>query len=127
MLKNKKISLKIATLTIFALFIFSNIFTINSVILGPSDNLNKEDPEIPRVKEKLNIKLSAVDYSNATVVSDGFSGIYWNDDVSWEPAIAVDSSDAVHVVWQDTTNGIWGTDLEIMYAKYTTATGWSNA
>ncbi len=72
------------------------------------------------------LKLSAVDFSNATVVSDGFNSSYWNDDSSYDPSIAVDSSDKVHAVWEDTTNGVWGTDYEIMYAQYTTATGWSN-
>jgi len=31
----------------------------------------------------------------------------------------------VHVVWYDETDGEWGTDTEIMYAKRTAA-GWSN-
>ena len=62
------------------------------------------------------LKSSAVDFSNATVVSDGFNSTYWNDDSSYNPAIAVDSSDRVHAVWQDHTNGVWGTDTEIMYA-----------
>ena len=73
-----------------------------------------------------NLKSSAVDFSNATVVSDGFNGSYWNDAGSYDPAIAVDSSDRVHLVWEDYTPGVWGTDAEIMYATYTTATGWSN-
>ncbi|MHA1755967.1 MAG: hypothetical protein ACTSVV_04295 [Promethearchaeota archaeon] len=30
------------------------------------------------------------------------------------------------MVWQDYTDGIWGTDIEIMYVKYSTSTGWSN-
>jgi len=72
------------------------------------------------------LKSSAVDFSNATVVSDGFNSTYWNDDYSLNPAIAVDSSDRVHAVWQDYTDGVWGTDTEIMYAMYNTATGWSN-
>ena len=72
------------------------------------------------------LKSSAVDFSNATVVSDGYDGSYWNNDDSNNPAIAVDSSDKVHAVWHDNTVGVWGTDFEIMYATYTTATGWSN-
>ena len=72
------------------------------------------------------LKSSSVNFSNTTVVSDGFNSIYWNDDSSYNPAIAVDSSDRVHAVWQDYTDGVWGTDTEIMYATYTTATGWSN-
>ena len=73
------------------------------------------------------LKSSAVDFSNATVVSDGFDGVYWNDASSYNPDIAIDSSDKVHAVWYDYTDGVWGTDIEIMYATYTTATGWSNA
>jgi len=53
------------------------------------------------------------------------------------PAIAVDSKGNVHVVWQDYTDGVWGTDMEIMYVKYSPSTeimyvkyspstGWSN-
>jgi len=70
---------------------------------------------------------TATGWSNATVISDGYGGSYWNDGDSWHPAIAVDSSNAVHVVWYDDTHGVWGIDTEIMYATYTTTTGWSNA
>ena len=73
------------------------------------------------------LKSSAVDFSNATVVSDGFNSSYWNDAGSYDPAIAVDTSDKVHLVWEDYTDGVWGVDAEIMYATYNTATGWSNA
>jgi len=66
-------------------------------------------------------------WSNATVISDGYNGYYWNDDISLDPAIVIDSSNAVHIVWVDDTNGVWGTDVEIMYAIYTDSTGWSNA
>ena len=78
-------------------------------------------------RNNYDLKSSAVDFSNATVISDGYNDIYWNDEDSGDPAIAVDSSDKVHAVWNDDTNGAWGTDIEIMYATYTTATGWSNA
>jgi hypothetical protein len=70
---------------------------------------------------------TATGWSNATVISDGYNGVYWNDGDSYEPSIAVDSSDKVHVVWSDDTVGVWGTDNEIMCANFTTATGWSNA
>jgi len=73
------------------------------------------------------LKSSAVDFSNATVISDGYGGSYWNDGSSEYPAIAIDSNDKIHAVWLDKTDGVWGTDVEIMYATYTTATGWSNA
>ncbi len=72
------------------------------------------------------LKSSAVDFSNATVVSDGFNSSYWNDGASRLPRIAVDNSNVVHAVWCDDTDGVWGTDWEIMYATYTDSTGWSN-
>ncbi len=64
-------------------------------------------------------------WSNATVISDDEN--LWNDGLSNEPDIAVDSSGAVHVVWDDNTVGAWGSDIEIMYCNYTSASGWSNA
>ncbi len=79
-----------------------------------------------KTNEFFNPKFNAVDFSNSTVISDGFGGAYWNDGASYSPAIAVDKSDAMHVVWHDHTDGVWGTDIEIMYASYTNATGWSN-
>ncbi len=69
---------------------------------------------------------SVLGWSNATVISDGYSGVYWNDGDSYNPAIAVDSSNAVHVAWHDYTTGAWGTDGEIMYANFTNINGWSN-
>ena len=69
---------------------------------------------------------TATGWSNATVISDGYSDVYWNDGNSFYPTIAIDSNDAVHVAWRDDTDGVWGADSEIMYVKYTTATGWSN-
>jgi len=68
---------------------------------------------------------SSTGWSNATVISDDSSG--WNNEDSKFPSIAVDSSDNLHIVWYDNTNGIWGNDYEIMYCNYTSGTGWSNA
>jgi hypothetical protein len=68
---------------------------------------------------------AATGWSNATVISDDSSS--WNNENSQNPSIAVDNLDNLHVVWYDNTNGIWGTDAEIMYCNYTSATGWSNA
>ncbi|MHA1299026.1 MAG: sialidase family protein [Candidatus Helarchaeota archaeon] len=70
------------------------------------------------------ITLTSSNWSNATVISDDITR--WNNDSSDYPSIAVDNNGVVHVVWEDTTNGAWGTDYEIMYANYT-ASGWSNA
>ena len=65
-------------------------------------------------------------WSNATVISDGYLGIYWNDGDSYSPHIAVDDLGGIHVVWHDNTDGIWGTDQEIMYARHIGVSGWSN-
>ncbi len=70
---------------------------------------------------------SATGWSNATVISDGFGGSYWNDGSSSKPSITSDGAGGIHAVWRDYTEGIWGTDAEIMYANYTSAEGWSNA
>ena len=74
-----------------------------------------------------NFKLNEVEYSNVTVISDGYMGSYWNDQSSGMPDIAIDPSGIIHVVWEDDTDGIWGTDHEIMYAHYKDVDGWSNA
>ncbi len=69
---------------------------------------------------------AAYGWSNVTVVSDGYSGSYWNNDDSRDPSLAVDGSGNLHLVWEDLTNGKWGIDIEIMYCNYTIANGWSN-
>ncbi len=69
-------------------------------------------------------KYTGAGWSNATVISDDATG--WNDDVSKNPDIAIDGDGNVHVVWQDDTDGEWGSDYEIMYVNYTVF-GWSNA
>jgi hypothetical protein len=52
----------------------------------------------------------------------------WNNDESRFPIIAVDPlTDALHVVWQDDTNGSWGTDVEIFYSNSTNGAVWTNA
>ncbi len=70
-----------------------------------------------------------VGWTNVTVISDGYEGFYWNDDQSWEPDIAIDNQDTIHVVWRDDTAGPWkanADDSEIMYVNYTTVSSWSN-
>ncbi len=70
----------------------------------------------------------ATGWSNATVISDGTNNIYWNNGGSYDSEIVIDRNNVIHVVWEDHTAGIWGgtsVDVEIMYVKYTTATGWS--
>ncbi|TFF99549.1 MAG: hypothetical protein EU541_04575, partial [Promethearchaeota archaeon] len=48
---------------------------------------------------------AAAGWSNATVISDDETN--WNNDDSYTPSIAVDSLNTVHVVWYDSTDGIW--------------------
>jgi hypothetical protein len=67
---------------------------------------------------------SVVGWSEAIIISDDIT--HWNNGHSRNPSIAIDSMDFLHVVWDDDTNGIWGNDVEIMYAKYMESTGWSN-
>ncbi|MFX1313840.1 MAG: Ser-Thr-rich GPI-anchored membrane family protein [Promethearchaeota archaeon] len=67
-----------------------------------------------------------IGWTNATVISDGFNNIFWNNDSSVNPKIAIDSKDKIHVIWVDYTNGLWGTDTEIMHVSFTETTGWSN-
>ena len=66
-----------------------------------------------------------ITWSNATVVSDDVTG--WNDGSSYDTDIAVDKTRKIHVVWEDNTNGAWGTDTEIMYTSSSDGITWSNA
>lgn len=75
--------------------------------------------------EIINIKNSSV-YTNATIISDGYQDIYWNDHESRNPDIAIDANGNTHIVWNDATNGEWGYDREIMYVNYTSSAGWTN-
>jgi hypothetical protein len=60
------------------------------------------------------------------VISDGFDGTYWNVGLSVNPDIIIDANGVVHVLWDDFTSGVWGSDYEIMHANYTISNGWSN-
>ncbi|TXT60344.1 MAG: exported protein of unknown function [Promethearchaeota archaeon] len=64
-------------------------------------------------------------YSNATIISDGHNGIFWNDDICASPKLVADNEGRIHAVWHDYTAGPWGTDIEIMYSIYTKKTGWT--
>ena len=68
----------------------------------------------------------SIGWSNATVISDGFNSFYWNNDSSSDANILIDSLGILHVVWEDMSDGPWGTDWEIMYAFYNESIGWSN-
>jgi hypothetical protein len=75
--------------------------------------------------ERNKLRLNDIAFSNMTVISDGFNGTYWNNELSEYPKIVADSTNKIHVVWEDSTNGVWGTDMEIMYACHSPETGWS--
>ncbi len=115
-MKHRKIKMSILLVSILLLGIFSLIQTSNLSIFLVQEKNN----------DVLNLNFSDIDYTNATVISDGFNDIYWNDGSSYKPDLEIDSSGDIHVVWFDYTDGIWGNDIEIMYASYTEATGWSN-
>ncbi|MHA2268014.1 MAG: hypothetical protein ACXAB8_09485 [Promethearchaeota archaeon] len=57
-------------------------------------------------------------WSTPYLISDGANEVFWNDGRSGQPAITTDSNNQVHVVWSDDTEGIWGTDDEIMYLGF---------
>ncbi|MBN1214658.1 MAG: winged helix-turn-helix transcriptional regulator [Candidatus Lokiarchaeota archaeon] len=71
--------------------------------------------------------LDGISWSNATVISDGFDGIYWNNGVSTYPDMVIDNSNTIHIVWEDETDGIWGSDTKIMYISSLDGKTWSNA
>ena len=105
---------------VLSLILFLSLIpTIVFCPFSPLDIDRIEDPTI-------DIKMSNIQYKNATVISDGYYGYYWNNDTSYEPDIAIDSLGSVHTVWSDDTDGIWGNDTEIMYTSYTEGVGWSN-
>ncbi|MHA1230711.1 MAG: hypothetical protein ACTSPQ_08700 [Candidatus Helarchaeota archaeon] len=71
---------------------------------------------------------SGIGWSNATIISDGYSGIYWNDGESTKPAIAIDKNEVLHIVWEDETDSVlWGTDREIWYTNMTKSGNLNNA
>ncbi|TXT60345.1 MAG: exported protein of unknown function [Promethearchaeota archaeon] len=80
-----------------------------------------EDREIMYVK-----KNPTLGWTNITVISDGYSGSYWNTGVSQFPSVDLDEDGNLHVVWEDGTDGVWGEDTEIMYVKHEPGLGWSN-
>lgn len=114
-MKHRKTKMSILLVSILLLGIFSLIQTSNLSIFLVQEKNN----------DVLNLNFSDIDYTNATVISDGFNDIYWNEGSSYKPDIEIDSSGDLHVVWFD-TSGVWGNDTEIMYASYTEATGQSN-
>ncbi|MFW9895519.1 MAG: hypothetical protein ACFFD7_06925 [Candidatus Thorarchaeota archaeon] len=90
---------------------------------GPwrSDNIIYDDDEIMYAK----YSRALGQWSNITIVSDGHDGVWWNDGESENVDISVSPNDIIHVVWEDSTNGTWGTDDEIMYSYKVGSSVWS--
>ena len=63
-------------------------------------------------------------WSTVTTISDNAS--LWNTGWSYDPVVLVDNNGTIHVMWEDYTNGWWGSDAEIMYTSYIAGIGWSN-
>ena len=57
------------------ILIFLGILIIGFLIINPSKN------NISNV-DYTNVKVNSVEYLNATVISDGYNDIYWNDGLS---------------------------------------------
>ncbi len=70
-------------------------------------------PEFPD-SEIMYTNYTAAGWSNATIISDDYTG--WNDGASWNPSIAMDNNSVLHVIWQDETDGEWGTSEVSMYS-----------
>lgn len=88
------------------------------------------DGEWGRDTEVMYVNYTVQDgWSNVTVVSDGYGGVWWNEGYSEDPAIAIGGDGVIHVVWTDNSGGYWGggTEYEIFHASYTPGVGWSNA
>jgi len=111
---------KISNLIFLVLF---SILLLNSAIsFATLTNPIKEYNQF----EEIGIRTNGILSSNATIISDGYGGLYWNTATSEEPSIAAASNGLVHVVWQDSTSGVWGSDYEIMYVYFDPDFGWSN-
>jgi hypothetical protein len=91
---------------------------------GPwrSDNITHDDDEIMYAK----YSKSSAQWSNITILSDGHEGFWWNTGESENVDISVSPTGIIHVVWEDSTNGTWGTDDEIMYSYKAGSSSWSN-
>ncbi|MFX1456920.1 MAG: hypothetical protein ACFFDB_16210 [Promethearchaeota archaeon] len=90
---------------------------------GPwrSDNITHDDDEIMYAQ----YSRASSKWSNITIVSDGHDGVWWNNGESENVDISVSPNDIIHVVWEDSTNGTWGTDDEIMYSYKVGSSDWS--
>ncbi|MBY9007634.1 MAG: hypothetical protein KGD63_12865 [Candidatus Lokiarchaeota archaeon] len=57
-------------------------------------------------------------WSNVTVVSDGYNGDYWNENLNYLPSISGDEDGNIYVLWTSEEN--------LMFVNYTKTNGWSN-
>jgi len=113
-----KYKVRAISILIYLVFVFGVFSTVKFDISEPPYNYGS-------FGEDFTVSISSSNYANATVISD--DGTKWNDGYSSSPSIAIDNGGNLHVVWDDRTNGPWGTDQEIMYADYSALAGWSNA
>lgn len=77
--------------------------------------------------EIMYVKTTSGVFSNITIISDGYAGLYKNEGASMSPCIDIDKFGHIHVAWMDYSDNIdsWGSDTEIMFSLYTQKTGWS--
>ncbi|MBN1216911.1 MAG: winged helix-turn-helix transcriptional regulator [Candidatus Lokiarchaeota archaeon] len=99
-----------------------NTNTLHVVWSDDTDGIWGTDREIMYASS-----IDGILWSNATVISDGYSGYYWNNNNSYSPSLSLDNINTPHVVWSDDTDGIWGTDREIMHVSLVIGILWSNA
>lgn len=108
------------------LIITQLIFPIYYFIIINNPTINATVSEITLDRPSLmGINEWDMGWANVSVISDDLTS--WNNDASRDPAIAIDRTGTLHVVWQDHTDGEWGVDSEIFYANFSKITGWSNA
>jgi hypothetical protein len=90
----KKQNIVKSILILFILFFGLNIIlNFNLIIQYPNNIQNSFNQEL---------KTSSVPWTQPTVISDSRNGtINWNTGNSLNPAIAVDISGNIHVVWED--------------------------
>ena len=60
--------------------------------------------------------LDGINWGDFMVISDNSS--HWNNGNSNYPFIVADKTGVLHVVWEDGTDGLWGSDSEIFYAFF---------
>jgi hypothetical protein len=111
MIKKKKLAITVGFLTYV---LFFSAFLAYSSISSANTEFNN------------NLETSSIgpSYSNVTIISDGYNGDYWNNGTSEDVSLEVGEKGKIYAVWEDNTDGSWGTDDEIMYSYYSEKTGW---